>query len=78
MGVIKIEWKRLPGIGVKEVYSIDDVVKAEIIFDYEKEKKFYVEGDLVNLMDLTDDFALAGYVDDKSKDAKKLYEKKDW
>lgn len=78
MDVIKIEWKRLLGIGVKEVYSIDDVVKAEIIFDYEKEKNFYVEGDLVNLMDLTDDFALAGYVDDKSKMAKKLYEKQDW
>ncbi|UDM70152.1 hypothetical protein [Vagococcus fluvialis] len=78
MDVIKIEWERLPGIGVKEVYSIDDVVKAEIIFDYEKEKNFYVEGDLVNLMDLTDDFALARYVDGKSKDAKKLYEKQDW
>ena len=78
MGVIKIEWKRLPGIGVKEVYSIDDVVKAEIIFDYEKEKKIYVEGDLVNLMDLTDDFALARYVDGKSKMAKKLYEKQEW
>ena len=78
MDVIKIEWKRLPGIGVKEIYSIDDVVKAEIIFDYEKEKKFYVEGDLINLLDLTDDFALARYVDNKSKAAKKLYEKQDW
>lgn len=78
MDVIKIEWKRLPGIGVKEIYSIDDVVKAEIIFDYEKEKKFYVEGDLTSLMNLADDFALARYVDNKSKAAKKLYEKQDW
>lgn len=78
MDVIKIEWERLLGIGVKEVYSIDDVVKAEIIFDYEKEKNFYVEGDLVNLMDLTDDFTLARYVDNKSKAAKKLYDKQDW
>lgn len=75
MDVIKIEWERLPGIGVKEVYSIDDVVKAEIIFDYEKEKKFYVEGDLAGLLELTD---LDSHVEIKSKEAKKLYEKQDW
>lgn len=78
MDVIKISWERLPGIGVKEVYSIDDVVKAEIIFDYEKENKFYVEGDLVELLDLANDFELANYVDDKSKAAKRLYKKQDW
>ncbi|MDT2814349.1 hypothetical protein P7H75_05780 [Vagococcus carniphilus] len=78
MDVIKIEWVRLPNISVKEVYSIDDVLKAEIIFDYEKEKKFNVEGDLVGLLGLTDNFELARHVDDKSKTAKRLYEKQDW
>lgn len=78
MDVIKIEWKRLPGVGVKEVYSIDDVVKAELVFDYEKENKFYVEGNLIELLDLTDDFELSRYVNDKSNVAKRLYEKQDW
>lgn len=77
MDVIKIEWERLPGIGVKEVYSIDDVVKAEIIFDYEKEKKVSVKGDLVSLLELTGDIALNNYIEEQSRIAKKLYEKND-
>lgn len=41
-------------------------------------KKFYIKGNLVELLNLTDDFALARYVYDRSKIAKKLYERQDW
>lgn len=76
--VIKREWKRIPGVGIKEIYSIDDVVKAEIIFDYEKEKMMTIVGDLYNLIGFESNDQYKAYLETISKQSLELYNNKSW
>lgn len=75
---INANWERIPGVGIKEVYDVNGVVKAEIIFDYEKEKVMTVSGNLYQLIGFENQEKYADYLSVKEKMAKNLYNNKNW